>query len=360
MTSFYRRTQWKWGLYWRAPEIRSELGGAFQNLAVGLSRRHKAGLYLEPDFNITSQLRARTTLTAEIFPGQRKRSIFEPRFRLIWETRRHEASLAAGVYHQEVFGVNDRRDATNVFTAWRSAQEQDLSRALHALAGYRYSPTPGLTLSVEGFYKRLRDLFIAEWTSFPRFTTRLQRADGRVIGLDARVELRRRRFYGYANYGVASVRYVAKEPNVQLWFGVDRLRFRPPHDRRHQLNIVGNTQIRDFDISIRWNFGSDRPYTRVYGFDGFVLLDGVQNLFSVEDDQRVIYERPFGGILPTYHRLDVPIERRVEFDRVALVTQLGAINLYGRRNLFAFDLFTIERNYQLPIVPTIGLRIEVN
>ncbi len=162
------------------------------------------------------------------------------------------------------------------------------------------------------------------------------------------------------NYGVASVRYVAKEPNVQLWFGVDRLRFRPPHDRRHQLNIVGNTQIRDFDISIRWNFGSGRPYTRVYGFDGFVLLDGVQNLFSAEDDQRVIYGRPFGGILPTYHRMDVSVERRVEFDRVALATQLGAINPYGRRNLFALVLFTTERNYQLPIVPNIGLRIEVN
>ncbi len=359
MTSFYRRTQWKWGLYWRAPEIRSELGGVFQNLEIGLSRRHKAGLYLEPDFNVTSRLKIRTTLITEIFPGQRNRTLFEPRFRLIWDSRRHEASLAAGYYHQEIFGLNDRRDATNVFTAWRSAPEEDLSRAVHALAGYRFRPTPWLELSAEGFYKRLRNLFIAEWTSFPRFTTRLQRADGRVVGLEARAELRQRRFYGYVNYGLSSVQYVAKEENIALWFGTERLEFRPPHDRRHQLNIVGNTTLGEYDLSLRWNFGSGRPYTRVYGFDGFVHLDGVQDLFTVRDDQRVIYGRPFGGVLPTYHRLDVSVERRFDFERGVLAAQIGIINLYDRRNLFALDLFTTERNYQLPVVPTVGLRIEV-
>ena len=359
MTSFYRRTQWKWGLYWRAPEIRSELGGVFQNLEIGLSRRHKAGLYLEPDFNVTSRLKIRASLITEIFPGQRNRTLFEPRFRAIWDSRRHEASLAAGYYHQEIFGLNDRRDATNVFTAWRSAPEEDLSRAVHALAGYRFRPAPWLELSAEGFYKRLRNLFIAEWTSFPRFTTRLQRADGRVMGVEARAELRQRRFYGYVNYGLSSVQYVAKEENIALWFGTERLEFRPPHDRRHQLNIVANTRIGEYDISVRWNFGSGRPYTRVYGFDGFVHLDGVQDLFTVPDDQRVIYGRPFGGVLPTYHRLDASLERQFEFERGVLAAQIGVINLYDRRNLFALDLFTTERNYQLPVVPTLGLRIEL-
>ncbi len=360
MTSFYRRTQWKWGLYWRAPDIRSELGGLYQDPEIGLNRRHKAGLYLEPDFNINDNFRARATLIAEIFPGQRNRTIFEPRFRVIWETRVHEANIGAGYYHQEIFGLNDRRDATNVFTAWRSAPEIDLSRATHLLGGYRYRPSPWLELSVETFYKRLRNLFIAEWTAFPRFTSRLQRADGRVLGFETRAEVRSKRFYGYANYGLSSVQYTAKEANIALWFGTERLSFRPPHDRRHQVNIVGNTRIRDFDVSVRWNFGSGRPFTRVYGFDGFLLLDGIQNIFSASDDQRVIYGRPFEGILPTYHRLDMTVERRFDLGHGMLAAQIGVINLYNRRNLFALDLFTSERNFQLPIVPTAGLRIETN
>lgn len=360
MTSFYKRTEWKQGLYWRAPEITSMLGGVFQDIDFGRSRRHKAGIYVEPDFYITSDLRARATFIVEIFPGQNNRTLFEPRVRLIWRRGIHEASFGAGRYHQEIFGINDRRDATNVFTAWRSAPTEDLSQAIHALLGYRIKAASWLEISTEGFYKDLRNLFVGEWSAYPRFTTRLQRADGTVVGLDVRAEVTRAGFYGYINYGLASVMYRAKEETVGLWFGTDRLDFRPPHDRRHQLNIVGNTNIRGFNVSVRWNFGSGRPFNRIFGFDGYVLLNGVTDLFSAQDNQRVIYERPFQGRLPTYHRLDVSIERRWEFSGYALALQVGAINLYDRKNLFALDIFTRQRNYQLPFVPTLGLRIEVD
>ncbi len=358
MNSFYQRTQWKWGLYWRAPQVTAHLGGLFQDLEVGVSRRHKAGIYLEPDFYITSELRARLTGIAEVFPGQENRNNFEARARVIWQRREHEVSLGAGWYHQEIFGLNDRRDATNIFTSWRSAPTEKLSRSIHALTGYRVSPYPWLELSAETYYKQLSDLFIAEWTAYPRFTSRLQRADGRAMGIELRAEVRQPRLYGYINYGLSSVRYTSKQPSAELWFGSESLEFRPPHDRRHQLNVVATTRVSGIDVSVRWNFGSGRPFNHVYGFDGFVLLDGIQNLFTVPDDQRVIYGQPFQGLLPTYHRLDVSLEREFVLDKFILTAQVGVINAYNRRNLFALDLFTTERNYQLPIVPVAGLRID--
>jgi len=358
MNSFYQRTQWKWGLYWRAPQVTAHLGGLFQDLEVGVSRRHKAGIYLEPDFYITSELRARLTGIAEVFPGQEDRNNFEARARVIWQRREHEVSLGAGWYHQEIFGLNDRRDATNIFTSWRSAPTEKLSRSIHALTGYRVSPYPWLELSAETYYKQLSDLFIAEWTAYPRFTSRLQRADGRAMGIELRAEVRQPRLYGYINYGLSSVRYTSKQPSAELWFGSESLEFRPPHDRRHQLNVVATTRVSGIDVSARWNFGSGRPFNHVYGFDGFVLLDGIQNLFTVPDDQRVIYGQPFQGLLPTYHRLDVSLEREFVLDKFILTAQVGVINAYNRRNLFALDLFTTERNYQLPIVPVAGLRID--
>ena len=355
MTSFYRRAEWHWGLYWRAPQITSQLGGLYQDVELGYSRRHKAGLYIEPDFYITPELRARVTLIGELFPGQDQQTILEPRLRLIWNQGAHEVSAAAGLYHQEIFGLNDRRDATNVFTVWRSAPTEGLSRAIHALAGYRYSPLFSLELSVEGFYKSMNDLFIGEWTSFPRFTTRLQRANGRVIGVDVRAEFARSRFYGYINYGLASVEYSARQPSLTLWYGQEQFDFRPPHDRRHQLNIVGNMKLGEYEISARWNFGSGRPFNLVYGFDGFVNMDGYQDIFTVSDDQRVLYGPPFSGILPTYHRLDINVERTFTVGVGTVTAQIGAINLYDRKNLFALDLFTTERSYQLPFVPTLSI-----
>ena len=78
----------------------------------------------------------------------------------------------------------------------------DVPRALHAIAGYQRTFEGGLEMAVEGYYKKLYNLYIAEWTPLPRLTNRLQQANGRVFGLDLRVEVRRPWIYGYINYGL--------------------------------------------------------------------------------------------------------------------------------------------------------------
>lgn len=357
MTHFFRHGEWKWGLFWRVPEVTSMLGGLYQDTVFGSGRRYKSGIYLEPDFYLSEALHLRFSLIAQLFPEQRNPSFVEPRLRLTWTRGAHELSAAAGLYHQEIFGLNDRRDATNLFTAWRGAPRENLSRAVHVLAGYAVSPSPWLNVAAEGYYKRLSNLYISEWTAFPRFTTNLHRASGNVAGLDLRVELQRKRFYGYVSYGLSSVRYRSEEPAVALWYGEESLAFRPPHDSRHQINTLARLTLFGFDLSARWSFNSGRPFNRIYGFDGFVFMNGVQDLFTVDDEQRVIYERPFQGILPTYHRLDVSLERTFDLGRAELTAQAGAINVYDRRNIFALDIFTQRRTDQLPIVPTFGLEV---
>ncbi len=357
-TNFIGRTEWKYGIYTRAPGIETELGGLYQDLALGAGKRHKIGMYLEPDVHINAQLRARVGIVAMMFTGDRTNRFIEPRARVVWKKGSHEVNGAIGRYHQEVIGLTDRRDATNIFTAWVSAPSDEITDATHAVLGYRYHPVQWIEIGTEAFYKYFDNVYIAEWTSFPRFTTRMQRASGRAMGWDLRVEVRRPNFYGYLNYGLSSVRYRAKQESLPLWYGTDVLEFRPPHDRRHQLNLLVSTTVRKFDVSARWNFGSGLPYNRVVGFDGFVLLNGVQDLFSVEDDRRVIYDLPFRGVLPTYHRLDISIDRKITRENFALTIQAGVINVYNRRNLLALDIFTLRRSDQLPIIPTLGLKVE--
>ncbi|MFK7848344.1 MAG: carboxypeptidase regulatory-like domain-containing protein [Rhodothermales bacterium] len=357
-TNFVGRTEWKYGIFTRAPSVQSELGGLYQGLQLSRGKRHKIGLYVEPDVHINANLRARIGIVAMMFTGNKTNRIFEPRARLVWEDGPHEISAAVGQYHQEVIGLTDRRDATNIFTAWASAPSEKLTDATHAILGYRFHPTPSIEIGTEAFYKKFDNIFIAEWTSFPRFTTRMQRASGQAIGWDLRMEVRQPNFYGYVNYGLSSVKYKAKQASLPLWYGTDELKFRPPQDRRHQLNVLVSTTIKKFDMSARWNFGSGLPYNRVVGFDGFVLLDGIQNLFDTNDDRRVIYDLPFNGVLPTYHRLDISVDRKFTWDHLKLTLQAGVINVYNRRNLLALDIFTLRRSDQLPIIPTLGVKIE--
>ena len=115
-----------------------------------------------------------------------------------------------------------------------------------------------------------------------------------------------------------------------------------------------------FDLSARWQFGSGLPYSRAVGFDGFILMDGAVDVTSAPGDLRVIYERPYNGELPTYHRLDLSLERTFEVGRAELTGQVGVINAYNRSNLFYYDIFTLRRVDQLPIIPSFGLKAAFN
>ena len=96
MTNFFPRAEWKWGVFWRSPEVTSLLGGVYQNVEFGFSRRHKAGIYVEPDFYVTDERRLRVGLIGQLFPNQSNSRFIEPRMRIVWQKGRHEISAAAG------------------------------------------------------------------------------------------------------------------------------------------------------------------------------------------------------------------------------------------------------------------------
>lgn len=329
------------------------------------------GLYVEPEIPIAAGLSITPAIRVQWYKVKFK-PYFEPRLRVTWDHDIHHVSGAVGVYHQQLVGVTDRRDAASVFTAWTVIPriEEDteaqlggdilrgrIGTAFHALLGYRSSPTPWLEYSLEGFYKEIDNLFVGEWTALPRLSTRLQPAVGRSVGVEARVEFRRNPIYAYVTYGLSSTIYEAVQEAIQYWYGTERLRYRPSHDRRHQVTALITTSLRGFDLSVRWQFGSGLPYTRPLAFDGFALVNDIKTAFGLDHSRRVIYERPFDSILPTYHRLDASIDRTWRFGGAALTLQASAINIYDRRNVFYIDAFSLQRRDQLPFVPSLGLRV---
>ena len=319
----------------------------------------EAGVYLEPEVRVGSGLRVQGGLRVHSFPND-GRTYLEPRFRSVLTVGPHEFSVAGGLYHQEVVGVNDRRDVANVFTAWTRSPAGEVASAWHAIAGFRTQPTSNLEFVAEGYYKSLDGLAVAEWTAFPRFTTAVQPAEGEVRGLDTRIEFRQSSVYAYLGYGLSFVEYDAKGEVLQLWYGEETLRFNPPHDRRHQVNALISGTVFGVDLSARWQFGSGLPFTRALGFDQFINPSGPIPVFEEPGQPRVIYERPFNGRLPTYHRLDLSAERTFDLGPAELTAQLALINAYDRANLFYYDTFTLRRIDQLPIVPSFGLKLAYN
>ena len=354
MTNYAGLSEVSWGFFFRTPTAAAELDGLFQNLISREYLATNAGAYLEPDIYLGGGLFIRPGLLVQSYASAP--TSFEPRLRLRWELGKHHISGAAGVYRQQIVGLSDRRDATNIFTAWLQAPRNEAATAVHTLLGYRTEPFSWMEFSIEGFYKSLDHLNVGAWTAFPGFTTRLQPAHGEVAGFDVRVEVRRPWFYGFVNYGYSSTLYEI-EPTSEAVFNPGP--YRPPHDRKHQLNVLGSTTIYGFDVSVRWQYGSGLPFTQVLGFDGFILMDGEVNVEEVRGFPRVIYDSiPYRAELPGYHRLDVSVERTFELAGSVEMTIHGSVlNAYDRANIFTLDLLTAERTDQLPFVPVLGVKI---
>lgn len=359
LTYFLRGIDLRFGGFVRTTNTRSTLGGLFQGVSSARVGVTEAGMYMEPELKIGSSLRIMPGLRLTVSPSLGERFI-EPRFRAVLETGSHRLSAAAGLYNQPIVGISDRRDATSIFTAWTTAPFGQTPRALHLLGGYRLQPASWLDVAIEGYYKDLENLSIAEWTAFPRLTTNLQPAEGEAYGVDVRAEVRTGGAYLAVNYGLSHVTYSATSSRFELWYGNENLSFRPAHDRRHQATVIASAPVYGFTVSARWQMGSGLPYSRALGFDVYIPPTSNPDVVTEGGTPRVIYERPFNGLLPDYHRLDVSIERTFDLGVASLAMQAGLINAYDRQNLFAFDIFTLRRVDQLPIIPTFGLKLSTN
>jgi len=108
--------------------------------------------------------------------------------------------------------------------------------------------------------------------------------------------------------------------------------------------------------------GSGFPFTKTQGFfyeNQFRDGVGTDYIQDNPDEVGIIYstERN-GGRLPYYHRLDLSVTKKFKFGEFINVEAICSIsNAYNRDNIFYFDRVEYERVDQLPIIPSIGLRL---
>lgn len=354
-----------YGIYARLKRLNYNMDEEFLGLNSESASQFILGGHIETSIPIGERLQVRPGTAITLYTGDYAPSL-EPRFRFSWQPfgrESEEVSGAVGIYRQSVVGISDMRDVSSVFVAWMtSPEERKQMEAIHATLGWQQSLADGLTWSVEGYYKKLRNQPVPVWNTIARFTTDLAQADGRVYGSDLRVEYNNQWFYGMLGYGYSWTMYEAAQDHFSVWFGEPVQEYHPPHDRRHQFNALISADIGSFTAGIRWQMGTGVPYTRPMGFDD--VLDFRERLPDVLRDQglrRVILDKPYQGRLPTVHRLDVSLERafQVVNPGLALNARVGAVNIYDQTNIFYYDVYTHRRINQLPIVPYLTLEIQV-
>lgn len=352
----------RWGVTIQNLHINYTLDGTFQDLDENDETRVDAGFFMDYTHRLGTRIDATAGLHTHLYAGTG--STVEPRARVVWRLTDgglpHHISAAWGVYSQNLVGLRDERDAGDIFTAWlTSPLSNDIPRAMHSIVGWHLQPTGNLSIDVEGYHRVMTDLVIPQWSPIAKFTTALQSARGRVYGMDARVEYARAPFYVYASYGLSNVLYTATQGSFGLWYGVEHASFHPPHDRRHQLSLLSTYTRGRSSFSVQWQFGSGLPFTRPIGFDDWIYFENLVDVTAEAGEYRVLFERPYQGRLPMYHRLDISAEHQVLLSRTSLTLKAGLMNAYDRNNLFYYDVWSLRRVSQMAILPWVGVKLDL-
>lgn len=293
---------------------------------------------------------------------------YEPRLRIFWKlggSDRRKLSVAVGKYKQIIEGITDTRDAGTVFTIWTPAsQTAKAPGALHGILGYQEQITSSLKLSVEGYGKKMDNIPVPRWSPVASFNTRTTPADGIAYGADVQATVNTSSFYLSLKYGWSNVTYEADTGNLGAWVGGDIFEYSPAHDRRHQLSFVASYELFGVTADVSWEFGSGRPYTKLYGFDLALRSEPPgrgENPIETSGRPLAIYDRPYGGRLPHYHRLDVSLNRSFEISPgLSAEAAIGTVNTYNRKNISYLDVNTLDRVNQTPLLPYLSLQASIN
>jgi len=324
--------------------------------------------------------------------------IIEPGFRLQWYSSLSEISpeprlalkynvtdkfrlkFAGGMYSQNFIAATSDRDVVNLFYGFLSGPENlpatfdgddvdsKLQKSNHLILGTEIEVGKYLNLNIEGYYKNFPQLTnINRFKLFneneaPPGTPDVEKKDfivekGDAYGIDLSMQYDYKKVYVWFVYSLGFVHREYENAQGEM------VSYTPHFDRRHNVNFILSYITgpkKQWEFSVRWNFGTGFPFTQVQGFyEHLTFPDGVNSDYPTENGQLgIIYGELFGGRLPTYHRLDIDMKKNFYLGaKTKLVLDVSVINLYNRQNVFYVDLITNEIIYQLPFMPSIGLSL---
>ena len=296
----------------------------------------------------------------------------EPRLAVKYKaTDRLRFKLAAGMYTQNLIAATSDRDVVNLFYGFLSGPESipdtfegrdvsdKLQKAQHLIFGFEYDLSNQLTLNVEGYYKNFSQLSNLNRNKIYNSTTQGVPDElkldfivekGNAKGVDFSLKYDYDRLFVWAVY---SLGYVERTDPVMT--------YHPHFDRRHNINFLASMKLGrayDWEVSLRYNFGSGFPFSPLSGnYEQIGFEGGInQDYTTTNGDMSFLYGDYNSRRLPNYHRVDLSLKKTFEIgDHSTLDANFSITNIMNRENVFYVNIYKHEVVNQLPIMPSLGL-----
>jgi len=297
----------------------------------------------------------------------------EPRLAIKYNILKNfRLKMAAGLYSQNLISTTYDKDVVNLFygfitspmnlptTFMGKTVNNRLQRSSQVVLGFELDVLQNLSLNVEGYYKYYPQLTslnrnklyddTEENANIPDYYKKdFVLETGDAEGVDVSIKYDWKKIHLWVTY---SLGFIHRNDGV-----VDYV---PPYDRRHNLNLVGTFffgKKSDWELDVRYNFGSGFPFTQTGGFYEMIDFDNMGTNYTTSNGQLgILYSDYDKGRLPYYSRLDANLKKTFLFGKtLKLEINLSVTNALNQQNIFYFDRVSYTRIDQMPLMPSLGL-----
>lgn len=217
-------------------------------------------------------------------------------------------------------------------------------RSYETSAGVEWKANEAISVDWQGFQKELRDVVVFPAGVVPEKP--LNSGIGRIYGMELLVRHKPvGKFFGWLAYTIQ--RAERKDSASEPWrlFG---------WDQTHILTALGSYKLpNNWEVGARFRLVTGNPITPV--------STAVWNE-QTDTYTRVASPNTFSSRLPTFHQLDIRVDKKFIFDSWLLNVYLDVQNVYNRGNpeniQYNFDATQNSYATGLPIIPSFGIRAE--
>jgi hypothetical protein len=256
-----------------------------------------------------------------------------------------------GVFSQNIITLNNEDDVIPLFESWTYIPDYlKPEEADHYVLGIEGPVTSLLTTTVQIYYKSYRSLVLYNRAKFYPADPDFLNGTGRAAGFETLLRFSMNQLEFYTSYTLG-------------WTIVDAngFSYNPRYDRRHTVNILSVYKpAEEWEISLRWEFGSGFPFSPTVGYyDRLSLRDPGGDPFSTDTGTPYsILGEKNSSRLPAYHRLDGSVNYRLQFSGATGSLGLHLVNIYNRNNILFFDRKSGQHINMLPFFPSVSATIE--
>ncbi len=334
---------------------------------------HEGAIFIEDDWNISPRLKANIGLHFSGFKvSDSTYTSLQPRISARYLINEKLSVKAAFTTMSQYIHLLTNSTIGLPTDLWLPATEKIRpERATQYAFGLVYDPTEGIEISLEGYYKAMKNLIeYKEGASFFSFENdwqdKIEIGEGRAYGFEILARKQMGKTSGWIGYTLSWSERKFENISFGEWFPYR-------YDRRHDISIVLNHSITDdIDIGITWVYGTGNAVT--------LPLEKYASLSSFSYDFQYFngieaFENRNSYRMPAYHRLDIGINFKKLTKWGQRVWSFGAYNLYNRKNPFYLQFSTqaltnktdnsvtfkrVLKQYSLfPLIPSISYSFKI-